>query len=173
MRNIYRKPQGTSFFHYHGGARFPGNTTEECLSLRSAGLLTVTSQSTAVPMRLPRTHRSLAPMPACTILGFQGSVIPVAQVHRNCGPGPPGASQSCHQLYRLPGEMLPAAHSHWQVTSQGPLRPCTPLCHRGQGEAPAWCEALSQGGLDVFWPLTPCGTLGEPPDSLSLDFLTV
>lgn len=79
LRNINKKPQGTSSYHCHRGARFPGNATEECLSLRSAGLLTVTSQSMAVPAWLHWTCPSLAPVPACIVLGFQGSVTPITR----------------------------------------------------------------------------------------------
>lgn len=88
LRNINKKPQGTSSYHCHRGARFPGNATEECLSLRSAGLLTVTSQSMAVPAWLHGTCQSLAPVPACIVLGFQGSVLPVTWGHKNYGPWP-------------------------------------------------------------------------------------
>lgn len=87
LRNINKKPQGTSSYHCHRGARFPGNATEECLSLRSAGLLTVTSQSMAVPAWLHWTCPSLAPVPACIVLGFQGSA-PLSHGHRNYGPWP-------------------------------------------------------------------------------------
>lgn len=120
--------------------------------------------SVACSPAFPRPARPVAPVPACTVLGFRDPGVPVTQELGRLGPGPLGAG--------LPGAMLPAAHSTgrgWRERQPGhesgalgdPV-PSSPAEVEGRplpGGTPFLRETWT---LSRFLPRTQCGMRGKP-----------
>lgn len=141
LRNINKKPQGTSSSCCHLSARFPGNATAELLPQLQPLLHRL------IRCPLPERGRGCTgpsgptvPTPAATVLGFRDLGIPVTPWPSRCQPRLPiarraprrGAARRPQPWQRIEGEAA-------RVQGRGPL------------------QRLGGRPRDAFWLLTRCG----------------